>query len=73
MNSRKDIFLTLGATLFLLLGVAISLGLIPGLTPPAVPEEGQKALVIPELSAPPRGIDYPATPGCWRRKPLRTG
>jgi hypothetical protein len=71
MNSRKDIFLTLGATLFLLLGVAISLGLIPGLTPPAVPEEGQKALVIPELSAPPRGIDYPATPRVLEKEAVK--
>jgi hypothetical protein len=62
MNPRKDIFLILGATLFLSLGVAISLGFIPGLTPPIVPEESEKTLRIPELSAPPRGIEYPATP-----------
>ena len=62
MNPRKDIFLILGATLFLVLGVAISLGVIPGLTPPTVPQDDQKALHIPELSAPPRGIEYPATP-----------
>lgn len=62
MNPRKDIFLIIGATLFLALGIAISLGSIPGLTPPIVPEESKKTLVIPELSAPPRGIDYPATP-----------
>ena len=62
MNPRKDFFLIIGATLFLALGIAISLGSIPGLTPPIVPEESKKTLVIPELSAPPRGIDYPATP-----------
>jgi len=62
MNPRKDIFLILGATLVLGLGFAVSLGLIPGLTPPVVPEEGEKTLRIPELSAPPRGIEYPATP-----------
>ena len=62
MNPRKDIFLLLGATLFLALGIAISLGVLPGLTPPIVPEETQKSLLIPELSAPPRGIEYPATP-----------
>lgn len=62
MNPRKDLFLILGATLFLLVGAAIALGYIPMLTKPFVPEEGQKALVIPELTAAPRGIDYPATP-----------
>jgi hypothetical protein len=62
MNPRKDIFLILGATLFLALGFAVSMGLIPGLTPPIVPEEAEKTLRIPELSAAPRGIEYPATP-----------
>ncbi len=62
MNPRKDIFLILGATLLLALGFAVSQGLLPGLTPPIVPEEGEKTLRIPELLAPPRGIEYPATP-----------
>ena len=62
MNPRKDIFLLLGSALFLVLGVAVSLGVIPGLTPPTVPQDDQRALHIPELLAPPRGIGYPSTP-----------
>lgn len=71
MNPRKDIFLILGATLFLLAGVAVALGYMPMLTKPFVPEEGQKALVIPELTAPPRGIDYPATPKVLEKEAVK--
>jgi hypothetical protein len=71
MNPRKDLFLILGATLFLLVGAAIGLGYIPMLTKPFVPEEDQKALVIPELTAPPRGIDYPATPKVLEKEAVK--
>jgi hypothetical protein len=71
MNPRKDIFLILGATLFLGLGLLIAGGQIPLLTKPFIPDEAEKAVVIPELMAPPRGIDYPATPRVLEKEAVK--
>jgi hypothetical protein len=66
MNSRKDFFLFIGATLLLLAGITawglLSQGWSPQLVKPLLPEEEARQVAIPELSMPPKGGDYPSSP-----------
>jgi hypothetical protein len=66
MNSRKDFFLFIGATILLLAGVTawglLSQGWATQLVKPLLPEEEARQVAIPELTLAPKGGDYPASP-----------
>ena len=66
MNSRKDFFLFIGATLLLIAGITawglLSQGWSPQLVKPLLPEEEARQVAIPELSLAPKGGDYPNSP-----------
>ena len=66
MNSRKDFFLFIGATLLLIAGVTawglLGQGWSPELVKPLLPAEEARQVAIEELTLAPKGGDYPNTP-----------
>ena len=66
MNSRKDFFLFIGASLLMIAGVTawglLSQGWSPQLVKPLLPSEEERQGAIPELSQVPKGGDYPNSP-----------
>lgn len=65
MNSRKDTALLILAGLLFIAGLAfawLKLGLAPDLVRPIVLDKEATLIAIPQLTAAPKGADYPATP-----------
>ena len=66
MNFRKDIYLIVAALCVLALGVlswlALDQGALPSLVKPLLPSEEVRTKLLPELTAPAQGVEYPASP-----------
>ncbi len=66
MNFRKDIYLIAAALFVLASGVlawvALDQGALPSVVKPLLPSEEVRTKLLPELSAPAQGVEYPASP-----------